>query len=220
MCWQVLVPLAASAAGAAANRKAETDATERSDKIATDAILRQAANNREADTKVSQAVQKIAASNPQAAVNDRRTQYLDALRRAQPETDSAMPATPGASARFAEDVNAAGMSATARGADEADTLANLEAPGIQRQNEANVTAQAGSDLGLIAGRSRSDDYLTRLRLARVRPNASLKAFGSLLSGAGGAAASNGGTAPTTVWDDGTAASGLTAQQRRNKWLGA
>jgi hypothetical protein len=132
-----------------------------------------------------------------------------------------MPATPGASTRFAEDVSTAGADALAEGAGEADTLANLEAPGVQRQGEGNLVAETGADLNQLAGRSRSEDFLSKLRLARIRPSASLKAFGSLLGGAGSGLAANGGTAPaSSVWSDGTKSSGFTAAQRRDRWLGA
>lgn len=219
MCYQLL-PLILAGAGKAINAKADQGALAAQDREAAANVARQAGLNREGDTKVSQAVSKIAASNPQEAIDQRRTAYLEALRRTQPEASAAMPATPGASERFAEDLNAADATAQTRGANEASTLANLEAPGVQRQAEGNLVAETGSDLGLLAGKSRSEDYLSKLRLARIRPSASLKAFGSILSGAGSGLAANGGTAPATVWDDGTKSTGFTAQQRRERWLGA
>lgn len=222
MCWQVAIPLLASAAGSVVQHKAASDELAQRDRITAQNIMTQAAANREAGTRVSQTTSKIAASNPDDAIKERRAAYVDALRRAQPQATSTLPGMPGASQRFAEDVGTARNENATYGADQADTLARVEAPNVQRAGEAVDLNDTGTDLEMIANRAKGQNFLNQLRLAQVRPDAALTAGGQLLSGYGSAAAANGGTGFSgkgDVWTDSTPSSGLTAQQRRLKYLG-
>lgn len=212
------IPLVASAAGAGMSGIAQHQMLKKQDQATAQNIMQQAARNREASARVGKNVQQLQQSNPDSHIAARRTAYTDALRRAQP-TNAALPGTPGASARFAEDVGSARVASAASGAEDADLLARIEAPTLQRQQEAQAAAGTSSDLNLIADRSRGEDFLAKMRLASIRPNALLTAGGQLLSGFGQAAAARGGTGGGSIWEDGTASSGLTAQQRRMKWLG-
>lgn len=183
-------------------------------------IMKQAAANREASGRVGKTIENLQQSGPESDVAARRSAYTSALQRTQP-ANAALPgvAGTGGSRRFAEDVSAAREGAAVAGADEADSLANIEAPMLQRQREAQDAAGTASDLSLIQNRASGQDFLSKLRLSAIRPNAALSAGGQLLSGFGSATAAKGGESGSgSVWKDGTASSGLTAQQRRMKWL--
>lgn len=212
MCWQAL-PLILSAAGTAAQLKSQNDLASDRAREAAQGILNQAALNREADTRVAQATQQVAASNPDAERAAKRATYTDALRKSLAQRGGATPVAGAVSDRFAEDVEDARSETEAEAANIADLTAAIEAPTYQRMNEGVAVNNAGVDLSLLKGRSAGQDYLTRLRTAMMKPNEWLQAGGQLLSGAGSALASGGGL-EGNAWNDGTAMSGLTAQQRR------
>lgn len=216
MCWQVAIPLIASAAGSVMQRKANDDLLQKQERAAAEGILRQAALNREADTRVAQATQQIAASNPDAERTAKRATYTDALRKSLGVRAGTAPVTGAVSDTYAEDVEDARGAAEGEAAQLADLTAAIEAPGYQRMKEGTTLNNAGVDLSLLKGRSAGQDYLTRLRIAMQRPNQWLQAGGQFLTGAGAAMGGNGGFG--SVWDDETAMSGIPAQQRREKAL--
>lgn len=194
MCWQA-VPYILSAVGATAQRKAQNDLIDNQQRIAAEGILRQAAINREADQRVAQTTQQIAASNPEAEQAAKRATYLDALRKSLPTREGAVPTNGNVSSRFAADADNARTQTEAEAAQNADLTAAIEAPQYQRQKEGVMFDNANADLSLLRGRSASQDYLTRLRLAMTKPNQWLTAAGQLASGAGTAMAGNVGFAP-------------------------
>lgn len=215
MCWQVALPLLASAGGAAIQHKAITDTRHDQERIAAEGILRQAAANREAGARVADATQQIAASNPDAERAAKRATYTDALRKSLGSRASAVPSNGNVSGRFADDSSNARTQTEAEAVQNADLTAAIEAPQYQRQNEGVALDNAGVDLDMIKGRAAGQDYLTRLRIAMQRPNEALMAGGQLLSGAGNAYAAGGGFG-TDIFGDDTMASGLTPAQRRAK----
>jgi hypothetical protein len=222
MCWQAALPLLLSAGGTALQYSAQNDARRRQDRETAAGIMRQAEMSRQASQKVSENVQELSQSNPEGDIQSQRAAYVEALRRSQPTRDSATPAAGNVSDRFSDSVGVARTEGEAEARDTADTMARVEAPTYQRLRENQGAADVASQLGLIQGRSAGQDYLTRLRVALTQPNQGQMAAGSVLSGFGNAAAANGGFSGfgASPWDDGTAASGLTAVQRRQRWMGA
>jgi hypothetical protein len=220
MCWQVAIPLLASAGGAVMQNQAQNGLRRDQDRIAAEGIMRQAALNREADTRVAQTTQQIAASNPDAEIASKRANYTDALRKSLATRQSATPINGKVSGRYTGDASDAAGTVESDASKLADLTAQIEAPTDQRTREGVTMNNANVDLSLIKNRSASQDYLTRLRMAMQRPNGALMAGGQLLSGAGGAIAAGGGLGSTTdgVWNDGTVTSGLDAATRRNIWM--
>lgn len=171
---------------------AQQNALGRQEREAAQGILRQSALNREADTRVAQTTQQIAASNPDAERNAKRATYTDALRKSLGLRSGAVPVNGAVSDRYAQEASDTQDQTEADAAQLADTTAAIEAPIYQRQNEGVAVNNAGVDLSMLKGRSAGQDYLTRLRMAMQRPNGGLMAGGQLLSGAGGAFAGGGG----------------------------
>lgn len=221
MCWQAAIPLILSAGGAIAQKKAQDDLRDDQARVAAEGILRQAALNRDASARVAQTTQELAASNPDAERAAKRATYTDALRRSMGTRAGATPVSGAVSSRFTEDADAAANETEAEAANLADLTAAIEAPTYQRMNEGVAVNNAGVDLSLLRGRSAGQDYLTRLRMAMQKPNEWLQAGGQLMSGAGAALAGGGGMdfGGGNPFDDGTASSGLTANQRRMTWKG-
>lgn len=219
MCWQALIPLVASAGGAAIQHKAASDLNNDQQRAAAEGILRQAALSREADTRVAQTTQQIAASNSNTERDAKRATYTDALRKSLGSRAGAMPTSGAVSGRFAEDTDKAQADTEAEAVQNAGVTAAIEAPAYQRMNEGVALDNTAVDLSQLKSRSAGQDYLTRLRVAMQKPNQWLQAGGQLLSGAGAGLAAGGGTTwGGNIWDDGTAASGLTAAQRRGQFL--
>lgn len=192
MCWQAALPLILSATGAAAQHKAQSDNMRDQERIAAEGILRQSALNREGGDRVAQTVQQIGASNPDAERNAKRATYTDALRKSLGSRAGAVPTNGAVSGRFADDAENAQAQTEAEAVQNAGLTAAIEAPQYQRQNEGVALDNTGVDLSLMKGRSASQDYLTRLRLAMQKPNQWLTAGGQLLSGAGAGLAGGGG----------------------------
>lgn len=215
MCWQAALPLILSAGGAAMQNKANQGLLQRQEHAAAEGILRQAALSREADTRVAQATQQIAASNPDAERDAKRATYTDALRKSLGTREGAVPTNGAVSGRFAQDSADAQTQTEAEAVQNASNVAAIEAPQYQRMNEGVAVNNAGVDLSMLKSRSQGQDYLTRLRVAMQKPNQWLQAGGQLLGGAGAATASSGGfDFAGSPFDDGTNMAGLTPAQRR------
>lgn len=191
MCWQI-APLLLTAAGTAAQYKSQHDLARDKEREAAEGILRQSQLNREADTKVAQATQKIASSNADEATAERRAAYMDALRKSLGTRAGAVPVNGAVSKAFQADSDAARADTEAEAAQEAGLQAAIDAPRQQRLNEGVQMNNLGVDLGLLQGQSGSADYLMKLRLALKKANPWLEAGGAIAKGAGSALAGNAG----------------------------
>lgn len=213
MCWQVALPLITSAAGAAVQNQSAQDTQRRQDQAAAEGVMRQAALNRTADTKVAQSVQQLAASNDTQDVAKRRAAYTDALRKAAPVRAGTMPVNGNVSSRFADDAATATADTEANAQAQADLTARIEAPTYQRAREGVALDNTNTELSLLKGQSSGQDYLTRLRLAMTKPNPWLNAGGQVLSGLGNGMATNGGWDSGGLFGDGTIAPVKTTQKK-------
>lgn len=187
------VPAVIAAVSAGATGAAQGQALKRQDREAAANILKQGQANREAGQRVNKTVQELKTSTPDDAAAQRREAYTAALRKAQPAAESAaLPTFGGASMRFAEDVGAARSASAASGAEDADIMARLDAPGLQRQAEAQRAAGAASDISLTAGRAGGENALSRIRSAGIQPNPWLMAAGQVGQGFASGMAAGGG----------------------------
>lgn len=188
-----LAALALGAAGTGVGLVEQQRALRRQDREAAAGILRQAEINRQASSRVRDAIQQVQQSGPEQATAQRRAAYLDALRRARPASSQSLPAVGGASQRFAEDVDAARDASAAEAANTAALAARIDAPAVQRLQEGQIAANTASQLSLLGDESNRQDFLTRLRVSMQRPNPWMLAAGDALKGFGSALAVNSGT---------------------------
>lgn len=210
-----LIPLLIAGAGTAVSVGAQQSAARKQDREAAAGILRQAQLNREAGAKVSKTLDQLEQSNPQEDIAKRQASYMDALRRAQPSTNKALPDAVGGSDRFAEDVSAARGANAAEAGTTAGLMARIDAPTIQRTREGQLANDTLSQLSLLDDRSRQADYLTRLRVSMQKPNPWAIGAGQALNGYGSTLATENSFGDnSSIWNDDTLASGLTAAQRR------
>jgi hypothetical protein len=175
-----------SAAGTGASLYTQQDAAARQDRIAAQGIAQQAELSRAGQRRVSQEAQTVQESNPEAAKQNARTDFMAALQRAKlTQGGAGLESAPGAvSGRYGADIGAARAAAGAENATTADLLARIVAPTEQRLREGQGAAAAASDLSLLGGRSSGMDFLTRLRTAGQTANPWISGIGQgLASGA-------------------------------------
>lgn len=213
-----LIPLITAAAGTAVSYGAQDSARRAQDREAAAGIMRQAEFSRQANQKVQKNIQAVEQSDPQEDITKRQAVYMDALRRAQPTTDKALPEVAGGSHRYAEDVGAARDTAATEAGTSANLMARIDAPTIQATREGQMRNDTLSQLSMLGDQSAHQDYLTRLRASMKRPNPWAVGAGQALNGYGNGAAVNNAFGGS-VWDDDTASSGLTADQRRQRYVG-
>src|SRR6478736_5709086 len=148
MCWQIAIPLIAQAAGTGIQQNAENSAARQRDQIAADTMRRNADANRSANARVSDEVQQIAKSNPQAEEQKAQTDFMEALQKAQLQKGGPALDGPGGE-RFQDDLNLARTAAGTEGKTMASRQARIDAPGLQRIGENTGIVNAGTDLDLL-----------------------------------------------------------------------
>lgn len=181
MCWQIA--LAALGAGAQAvdrNQQAKI-----ADQALQERIRASTTANQAAGQRVAEETQRVAADTGDAERAQLNNDFMTALRQAQPAGGGP---TGAVSDRFA-----AG-SAEAAGAQAAETkklagnLARVDAPILQRANQAQHFNNTATDLDLIKSRLSGQDFLAQLRAASLGGPSGLGQAGQFLTAYGQAAA--------------------------------
>lgn len=166
MCVQAL-PLILSAAGTAASVAGQQQQRAAQERIAQEAQQRQNEINTRAGQRVTQEIQKVSAANPDAERVKANNDFMAALRRSKTANGGAdFGDVPGGSDRFTADTGAARTRAGTEGRALAGNLAAIDAPQYARVGEARGLADTATDLSLLGGESRGQDFLTQLRQAR------------------------------------------------------
>ena len=185
MCTGAEIALiAGSTALSTANQQ---QARREQDRIASDALRRNQSLNQEAGRRVSEEIQRTAASTPDQEAQAANADFMEALRRAK-VGEGCDALTGRGSDRFADDLDLARTAAGAEGKRTANVLARIDAPQFQRANEGAGINRAATDLSLIGERGKSGDFLDQLRMARAVPNPGIDAIASLGSAYGTARA--------------------------------
>jgi hypothetical protein len=184
--------LAAAAAGGSYYNTQKT--AQRQDNQAAQGILNQSRIQKQADTKINDAVAKLADSNAASAKEGRLDDYLNVLRRNRSTTEAGLTPVIG-SDTFKTDAATAANDANSYADKTAGLMARMDAPGIQRQQEGFDYGNLATDIGLIGRESQGQNFLDQLKLGRIRRNAKIDLASGLLSAAaGGVAGGAGGTA--------------------------
>jgi len=184
--------LAAAAAGGSYYNTQKT--AQRQDNQAALGIQNQSRIQKQADTKVNDAVAKLAESNAASAKEGRLDDYLNVLRRNRSTTEAGLTPVIG-SDTFKTDAATAANDANSYADKTAGLMARMDAPGIQRQQEGFDYGNLATDIGLIGRESQGQNFLDQLKLGRIRRNAKIDLASGLLSAAaGGVAGGAGGTA--------------------------
>lgn len=166
----VWVPLAIAAVSAGAQYYNTQQTARKQDNALAEQIRNQAAQQREADARVAKAVQDTAASNPDAARTDALDQYVQQLRRHQEAATGNLNTPVGASQAFRQDAADAALGVKNYGDQFANLMSRIDAPAIQRQQEAFNFGDLSTDIAGIKRNASGQDFLDELRLRSIRRN--------------------------------------------------
>lgn len=192
MCTGVELGLLMTGVGAAATAINQNQALRRQDKELARGIIEQGRLDKEADARLRNEIADLERSGPEADRKIAMDAFRNALRENQDLAQGAVAGVPGASERFAENVEAGRAAITGRSQTRAQLLSRIDAPIRQRQKETLKLGRLGTDIDDVAQRSASADFLAKLRASQQRPNPFVDALGSFLTSFGASAAVGGG----------------------------
>lgn len=189
MCDPLTLGLILSAVGTGTQVANNQISAKRQDREAARGIRRQGELQKEANNRVNEQIDELAASDGSAERGESLAGFQQAIRESQGQAQGALPGDAlvvGANPRFAEKVTQ-GQTQIRQGADErAGRMSIIDAALAQRMNEGSRMGRTATDLNEQNRRSRAEDFITQLRIADRRPNEWVNALGTILQGAGSA----------------------------------
>ena len=165
------------------------------DNAAADQIRNQSKHQREADAKVNDEVTKLKGSTSADEKAKALSDYMAALVRNRNKIQTGLTPEGVGSSAFGTDKLQAASGVDALAANNANLMARMDAPTMQRQGEGFGFGQLATDLGLIGRKASGDNYLDELRLRGIRRNAGLDLAAGLLSAGAGAVGAGAASAP-------------------------
>lgn len=194
MCDPVTLGLVLTAAGTGAQTVNNLVSLRRQDEAAARGIRRQSNIQREANDRLADQIDELAASDGSAERAESLAGFQNALRASQESTEGALPGDASliaANPRFAERVSQGREQISGGAADSAARLATITGASNQRLREGGEFARTATDLGGLRRQSQAEDFITQLQIAKRRPNEFVNALGSILQGAGSTIAMGG-----------------------------
>ncbi|HEL4660756.1 TPA: hypothetical protein ACGW13_000161 [Stenotrophomonas maltophilia] len=184
------IPIAIALAGTAA-QQAETQRVERKqDQETAQGLLSQSRRQQEADRRVNDEIAQLETSTADAARNDRLGQYLQQLQRGRKQAVAGLEGPIGG-ATFQADAGAARAGADNAAATTAGLMSRIDAPQLQRQQEAFGYGKLATDLDMEARASRGQQFIDQLRLRQIRRRPEVDLLAGLATAAGGSMAGGG-----------------------------
>lgn len=175
--WAALA-LSAAAAG---TQYVNTERTaKRQDNALATQIRNQGAKQRQADARVGEQIDDLAASNADAARNESLDSYMQTLRRNHGQTKAGLAPSFG-SETFQRDAADAAQGVDRYATETADLMSKIDAPVCQRQQEGFGFGRLGTDLGLLQRDASGQNYVDQLRLMAIRRNSGLDFAAGLMN---------------------------------------
>jgi len=172
----------------------------------------EAQKQQQADQLTNQLIQKTASSTPGAAKQGALDQYLQTIQASKGNALSPLHQVGATSDAYKASGADAALGISDYGAKAADLMSSIDAPTIQRAQEAANDVRFNTALGAIKRASAGDDFLAQMRLRNIKLNPWISAGTSIAGGyARGAAGASGGdygygtgtgTGGSTVVNDG------------------
>ncbi len=185
------IPIAIALAGTAA-QQAETQRVERKqDEATAQGLLNQSRRQQEADRRVNDEIAQLETSTAADDRAQRLGQYVQQLQRGQRQALSGLN-SPIGGATFQADAGAARTGADNAAATTAGLMSRIDAPQLQRQQEAFGYGKLATDLDMEARASRGQQFIDQLRLRQIRRRPEVDLLAGLATSAGGAMAGGGG----------------------------
>lgn len=188
------IALALAAASAGAQYYNTTQTNKRTDNALAGQIRNQGEKQKQADAKVNEEVASLQKSRSEESRVKSLDSYMDTLRKGRGKLEAGLTPNIGSDA-FRADSAAAAQGVEDFAGDRAGLMARIDAPTMQRQQEAFGYGNLGTDLNLISREASGQNFLDELRVKRAsQRNAGLDALSAFLGGAaGGMAGGAGGT---------------------------
>lgn len=149
-------------------------------------------HQQEADQQVRQLIDKRAQSDDTREKTQSLGQYMQALHAAQGASTRPLNQVGRVSDDYTQQANDAALGVSQYGANQADMLASIDAPMLQRQRESTNNLRFGTSLDAIRRRAEGDDFLNQLRLGGIRRDPWLDFAANAAMGYAGARASGDG----------------------------
>lgn len=185
-----LIPIAIALAGTAA-QQAETQRVERKqDEETAQGLLNQSRRQQDADRRVNDEIAQLETSTAADDRAQRLGQYMQQLQRGQRQALSGLN-SPIGGATFQADAGAARAGADNAAATTAGLMSRIDAPQLQRQQEAFGYGKLATDLDMEARASRGQQFIDQLRLRQIRRRPEVDLLAGLATAAGGSMAGGG-----------------------------
>ena len=166
------------------------------------------------NAKANQLIQKSAVSNPDQIKKSLLGQFAAQIANNGDNSTTNLHQAGKVSSSYAKAASDAQAGISKYGADQSGLQADMQAPALQRQNEAANLSQFSSDLTGTRMQSAGEEYINNLRLKAIQPNPwmsglsqGLGAFSQAYAAKGASGAGGGGTALNTKVGAGSAANG-------------
>lgn len=193
-----LVALGLAAASAGTQYYNTQQTAKRTDRALATSIRNQGEKERQATGRVNEEVEKLKGSTADASRRKSLDSYMETLLRNRGKSDNGLIGQPGGEA-FQQAAARASEGVQDYGTTTADLMSRIDAPTMQRQQEAFGYGNLATDLGLIGREAKGMAFLDDLRYRKAsQRNAGLDALSALLSGAAGGVAGMGGGAGGTA----------------------
>jgi len=170
MAWPAIIPYILAAASAAQQANTQRQTLNRQDNLLAQQVNRNAARQNEASKAIDETLQQRAGTGTEDARKAAADQYLQQVRAAMGNATSGLNQAGNVSDAYRQSAQDAALGIGDYAERTADLMARIDAPVQMRQGEALGNRELGMRIGEIARDGRHDDFLTRLKLARIQPN--------------------------------------------------
>lgn len=195
--WAVGAAIVAATADYANNQQV----AHRQDSELANQLRQQYGLQQQENAQVNQLVQKTAQSSPNKARSGLLDQFMQELQAKNGNAVRPLAQVGNVSDAYTKAANDAALGISNYGTTNAGLLSAIDAPSLQRQDEAANLSRYGSALNEVKRQSAADQFLSQMRLQSIRPNPWLtavadgaRAYSMASAGGGGGLAGSAGGA--------------------------
>lgn len=165
-----MIGLIVALAAAAAQQYQAHQVAVKQDKTAAQGIKQQSALRQESNSALQQRLLKLQQSNPDDAITQKKTGYLDQLQRARMVANQGLQQNSGYSDAYNSYADTVTNRENTSGTDLADLMSRIDGPTAQRQAEGFDTADLGTQFEDVARKSQGAGFLTKLKVNGIHSN--------------------------------------------------
>jgi hypothetical protein len=206
MSWIAVGAAALAAVGTYYNNE---QVAQKQDRNLAGQLRLESQKQQQADQLTSQLIAKTAGSNAQGAKTGALDQYLQTIQQNRGNALNPLHQVGATSDAYKASGANAALGITDYGAHAADLMSSIDAPTIQRAQEAANSVRFNSDLGGIKRASAGDDFLAQMRLRNIKLNPWITAGSSIAGGYARGAAGGGSSGTDYGYGTGTGTGGST-----------